>query len=514
MPIINRGVFDLNTVYLREVGNDWPTAQVLYTQDVLETSGNLYFTNARVLANVEQMSVNVFTDVDISGVAVNNTLVWNGTRFIPGTSDVAVVSARSNFANTAGSSNVALLADLANLVSSLSNHNTSNLAEGTNLYFTNARVLASLVNANVLVADLRAAGNLVANGLIIRGINVTDSVLTGNITITNIGAANVINANTISSQVWQNLYSANVIEASPNLFFSNARARGAFIAGRGIIILDNGEIKSTIGTENFNTAINLSQSYIVTSTLAPALTISASPTADRYLVRSMHLTNISENAAHVSANVLYATGNTATLANLMPVPVGGVLEFMDRIQVLQPGDRINVQGFNSTFTPTSNILSLNFSVEQIATDPTYYGTSFTLPSSNVETALIATPQSYAIIESVKFVNLTSTSVPVRLYTKNANNVIKSYLAFNTQVPPNTSLEILQASKNLEFGDTLFASYTGTSANSAIAVFPSYRYSSVTTLGISTASAIPGDNVIISFATTITDGSTLYYTLEE
>ena len=414
------------------------------------------------------MSINVLADVDITGVSVNSALVWDGTKFIPGSTEAAI---RSNFANTAGSANVALLADLANLVSSLSNHDTANLAEGTNLYFTNARVtavvqpllttanvietsgnlyfttartvetvtpllttanvvettnqyftnakvtavvqpllttanvietsanlyftnarvLASLVNANVLVADLTAAGNITANGLIIRGILVNDNILSGNVTITNITNANVVSANIISSQVWQGLYSGNIIE-STNLFFSNTRARGAFIAGRGIIIMDNGTIKSAIGTENFNTAINLGQSYTVTSALAPALTIASTPTVDRYLVRSMHLTNISETPALVSANVLYATGNTATLANLISVPVGGIVEFMDRIQVLHPGDKINVQGFNNAGTPTSNILSLNFSIEQISDDATYYGTSFTLASSNVETTLISKRQ--------------------------------------------------------------------------------------------------------------------------
>ncbi len=198
----------------------------LTTANVTELD-NLYFTNARVLANVEQMSVNVFADVDISGVAVNATLVWDGTKFVPGSTDTSLRSNFANaatFANIAGSSNVALLADLANLVSSLSNHNTSNLAEGTNLYYTNSRVLSALVFANVLVADLTAAGNLVANGLIIRGINVNDNFLTGNINITNIAAANVINANIISAQQWQGIYTANVIESPTNLYFTNTRA--------------------------------------------------------------------------------------------------------------------------------------------------------------------------------------------------------------------------------------------------------------------------------------------------
>jgi hypothetical protein len=500
MPIINRGVFDLNTVYLREVGNDWPTAQVLYTQDVLETAGNLYYTDARVNVAVRPILTTANVIEETNQYFTNARAVIAVTPLLT-TANVAEVGDNLYFTNAR---TIAVVTPLLT---------TGNVVETNNQYFTNARVLDSLVNANVLVADLTASGNIVANGLIIRGINVTDSVLTGNITITNITNANIVSANIISSQVWQNLYSGNVIESQENLFFSNTRARNAFIAGRGIIIMDDGTIKSTIGTENFNTQINLGQSYTVTSALAPALTIASTPVADRYLVRSMHLTNISENAGFVSANVLYATGNTATLANLIPVPVGGIVEFMDRIQILQPGDKINVQGFDNAGTPATGIFTVNFSIEQISNDPTYYGTSFILSNTNVETRIVTTSQSFAVVESVKFVNTAGTSVPVRLYVKDANSVIKSYLAYNTQVPPNSSLEILQTPKNLEFGDTLNAMYTGNPGANAIAVFPSYRYSSVTTLGVSQASGTPGANVVISFTTTIADGTTLYYTLE-
>ena len=54
----------------------------LYTANVKETAGNLYFTNARVFSNVAQMSVNVFADVDITGVQTGFALVWNGTTFV------------------------------------------------------------------------------------------------------------------------------------------------------------------------------------------------------------------------------------------------------------------------------------------------------------------------------------------------------------------------------------------------------------------------------------------------
>ena len=53
----------------------------LTTANVIELN-NLYYSNARVLSNVAQMSINVFADVDITNIQPNDTLVWDGTKFI------------------------------------------------------------------------------------------------------------------------------------------------------------------------------------------------------------------------------------------------------------------------------------------------------------------------------------------------------------------------------------------------------------------------------------------------
>lgn len=50
MAIINKGVFDADTMATRQTGSDWPTAQVTTTADVVESSVNRYFTNARVVS--------------------------------------------------------------------------------------------------------------------------------------------------------------------------------------------------------------------------------------------------------------------------------------------------------------------------------------------------------------------------------------------------------------------------------------------------------------------------------
>jgi hypothetical protein len=94
--------------------------------------------------------------------AINNTLLWDGTNWVPGSvvvssaenSNIANIvlgqvnaSIRSGFANVAAFANVA---NLANMVVTLSNFTTANLREASsNLYFTNARVDARFLTTSV-----------------------------------------------------------------------------------------------------------------------------------------------------------------------------------------------------------------------------------------------------------------------------------------------------------------------------------------------------------------------------
>ena len=139
MSIINKGIFDLRTAFTRQTGNDWPTAQVITTTDVIENASNLYFTNTRV----------------VNAVTI-------GT--IPG--------------------------------------------------------------------SIAVSGNLVANGLIIRNINVSDSILSGNI-VTTSTISNVIVTDSVTANIWNRLYTANVIETSGSLYFTSARVVPACLPGTG-----------------------------------------------------------------------------------------------------------------------------------------------------------------------------------------------------------------------------------------------------------------------------------------
>jgi hypothetical protein len=308
-----------------------------------------------------------------------------------------------------------------------------------------------------------------------------------------------------------NFTTANLLEASSNLYFTNARAIGAFTAGRGIIIQDNGVIKSTIGSDLFSTSIDGTVGYTVNNTMSPAVTFPSTPTTSRFILRSMQITNISNQMAFVSSNVLYSTSNTALLANKIGVPVGASLEFIKRPQIFTPGDKINLQGFNASDVATNDLLSASFTYETVYDDITYNTVGQTLYASNNNITLLAPDQSYAIVESLKFINHHTDDVTITALWTDSNSTTKAYFAFNMPVPASSSMEVLQAPKKINNTDKLIVRY-GNAANGLVSAFASYRLGAVTTpIGVTTL-ADTGGTVSINLQTTITDGTTLYYTI--
>ena len=146
------------------------------TSDVRE-GANLYFTNARVFANVELMSINVLADVNTTNVSVGTgigyVLTWTGSEWapnaLPGASDTSGFAERSNVANVALFAAVSETANVANTVITLSNFTTADLSESpSNLYYTPDRVRTDIQNA-ILNKDIEV-GDIVANGnLTVRG---------------------------------------------------------------------------------------------------------------------------------------------------------------------------------------------------------------------------------------------------------------------------------------------------------------------------------------------------------
>lgn len=253
MAIINRGILNSKDAYVRQVGNDWPSAQVLYTQDILETSGNLYYTDARVNVAVRPMlttanivekdslfftNQRVFDVLSYANLSLNNlTLIGDlevqGNTVTLNTGILTVEDKNITLANGATS---AAIADGAGIHVPAADANITYQNTGDRWAFNKDII----VTGNVI-----ATANIIANGLIIRNISVSDAVLAGNISGTAVTGANLL-ADSVTANIWNRLYTANVIETSGNLYFTVQRARDSFTAGENITIT-NGEISAQTG---------------------------------------------------------------------------------------------------------------------------------------------------------------------------------------------------------------------------------------------------------------------------
>ena len=179
------------TGQVRTITSDFTTASI-------PESGNLYFTNARVYANVlaQGFATNSSVTAQLSAKANTASLT---TANVSEVTNLYFTNTRSIYALTAGSGiSIAANGRITSNVSAVSaSLTTSNIAEGANLYFTNTRAIAAFTNGSGI--SIAANGRITAFGPV-----------TGNVT----------SVNGLFGEV--NLDTGNVFE-SGNLYFTNAR---------------------------------------------------------------------------------------------------------------------------------------------------------------------------------------------------------------------------------------------------------------------------------------------------
>ena len=272
-------VIELNNLYYTNSRVVSAVNPLLTTANVIESASNLYYTNARVYVAALDAVTPVLTTANV--IETSSNLYFTTSRARTSLSSGTGITYDS--ANGIISANVTQYND-ANAIAAITPLlTTSNVAEGTNQYFTNARVLAALATANTQVNNLTVSGDLLvqgntttlnvdtlsvedknivlANGSIsaavadgagitIAGANAIISYassgdkitvnknfeITGNLSVGSTGTSNVsgidsfysknITVDTITANIWNRLYTANVTELN-NLYYTDARVNTA-----------------------------------------------------------------------------------------------------------------------------------------------------------------------------------------------------------------------------------------------------------------------------------------------
>ena len=394
MPIINKGIFLGDEVFQRQIGNDWPTAQVITTSDVIEAT-NLYFTNARVASNV----ISLMQSFEGDGIEIE--------------------------ANGRISANV----QAAQTVASINNFTTDDLNEG-----------------------------------------------------------------------------------SANLYFTIARARGAYTEGSGIAISANGVI-STRGDDTglglFNSGINLAANLKPTSTYETIKTFPAIE-GNTFIVFSFLATNRSSNTSYVSARV-NADGNTIMLANLLKLPPNSSTEIFRKPQIFTIADSIEILSLNQNKDPAANLINTYVSY-QASLDDTFNRSVVSI-SDNQAYMLYQSQARSSIVESINLVNLGPNVMPVDAYITNNDDELVTYLVSNLAIPPHTSVEICEYPKALLDNDKIWVQKWDNPRE--MAVFVSSKITSSYEVTPSATVIVEGDTMTFDIVTTnVLDGTLLYYELQQ
>jgi plastocyanin len=356
----------------------------------------------------------------------------------------------------------AFIGNVVGTVSSIGNFSTTSLSEGTNLYYTNARVASNVIALLPVYNGAILASNVTTTNLTANTINVTaiygsatggsitgaDLISANNITATNITAsyivtgsgpggsltgANLLSSNNVSSLNWIGLYASNVIEngntTSGNVFFSNAKAIGAFVAGSGINIAANGQISasasssatSIVGLNTANVSESASNLYFTNTRAIGAFVagsginiaangqISASASSSATSIVGLNTANVSESASN-----LYYT-NVRVYANVVSL----LTTYTGNISA----GNISTGGATGGFITGANLISAN---NFVSTGGTITGANL-ISANTIITTNITTGNLYTGTGSGGFITganlITSNNITVTNLTATNLNII-------------------------------------------------------------------------------------------
>lgn len=205
------------------------------------------------------------------------------------------------------------------------------------------------------------------------------------------------------------------------------------------------------GSGLFNSAINVSTGYAVTSALANAVVFTANAT-----VHSIYVTNIGAdvNAVVTITGDFTPTGSSAnvSLFRNIPIPSRSSVEMLKKPQVVKANDIIKMQSFFNGVAASSNVHA-TIVYETTALDT--FDRSAALAGTGYSTLYAATG-SPAVIESIKVVNQDTAfgNHAISIIWTNSANAIQGYIAKDIILPANSTIELCEAPKYLSTGDEL------------------------------------------------------------
>ena len=194
------------------------------------------------------------------------------------------------------------------------------------------------------------------------------------------------------------------------------------------------------GSGLFNTSISGATQYDVTTSMAVAYTANASA-SHRTIVHSIHICNISASEASISAEMQ----GSYSIAHTIPVPSGAAVELLKQPKVLGPSETIELQ------SDTASALEATIIVEY-KEDTAFWDAQVDVTSAETLTDLYTSSSYPSVVQSILLANDNGTNdVKARVVWTDGSNNVQSYLAYDMNIPADSTVEICEQPKYLATG---------------------------------------------------------------
>jgi hypothetical protein len=341
------------------------------------------------------------------------------------------------------------LSNIGSIANAVYNSITANATAITAILVGNATVNTVIsTTTSTFSGNVSITGTANVSGNVVIGGDLT--VTAGNVNFTNINVGANVDVNTTSFFVGNTTTNAIINStaftvANSTVTYSYISPTSAQKANTTFYLNANGSwaAVATGGSGSFNTNNNTAIAIAANTTLQTAYTAPATAGL-RYVIYSVHVTNIGAANATISCNFNGTTYANISFAQSVPVPIGSSVEMLKKPKIMQPSDVLRLQA------SADSTLHATISYET-QTGTTLFGTGIDIATAATYTDLY-TATAVAVVESVLLMNDDGVyDCKARVVWTDGSNNIQGYYAYDLIVPAGSTVEVLEASKALPSG---------------------------------------------------------------
>lgn len=423
----------------------------LTTANVTELT-NLYYTNARVYANVTPL---LDAKASLTGATFTGNVI--ATNLLPPSDDSGTVGDANRTWNNGHFTNLSV--DTLGSISGTLNVRTAldlgtddvlrfGDADSFEIYYDGTNSFLDLNSGNLVFRDVisnratfvRHTGDLILS----TGNSQANYFIGDGSALTNVRVSNSnITGNTISSKLEPTGVTAGSYGGATNVAAIVIDQQGRITSASNAAITASG---GGGGGSPFNTSVSRNAGLALT-TAAQSIFTAPSTAGVKYVIHSIHVTNINTIAAAEVTGSFNGTTYSSNInfINTLPVPIGTAVELLRQPKVLQANDIVYMQA------NVDNALHAVITYET-QTSSAYFGSGVDITTAGSPTTL-HTANANSMIQSILLTNDDSTTLDVkaRVTWTDASDVIQGYYCFDLTIPNDSTVEILEAPKYLENG---------------------------------------------------------------